>query len=138
MPGLEPPSAGGGRLTVMRGLIASIGYFGELLGERTEQLQAAGFDVREGRNFIQAMALLRARPFDGVIVGHAVPEHERTLLALEGRRLNPDALIVFLYLTDIQRAEIADAVINVTSGHGDLVRTIELLLEGRAGKMRHA
>lgn len=123
----------------MQALIASIGYQGELLDVRDRELQAAGFEVRQGRNFVQALALLRARAFDVVVIGHGVPEHERTLLALEAKRLNAGACIVYIYLTEIRHAEMADAVINLTSGHGDLVATIQhLLLERARGARRGA
>lgn len=120
----------------MHVLIASIGYQGELLNERDRELQAAGYDVRQGRNFVQALALLRARSFDVVVIGHTVPEHERTLLALEAKRLNASACIVYIYLTEISHAEMADAIINITSGHSDLVATIQHLLLERAREAR--
>jgi DNA-binding NtrC family response regulator len=108
--------------------ILCVGYTPASLDERCKLLRAHGYDAQLASTHDQALEKLRRRPFPALVIGHAVPEHERMEFIAAARALNPDAIVVLLYWDSIRRAEAADAILCIGNGPMALVQALRDLL----------
>ena len=108
--------------------ILCIGYTRNTLEERCDLLRAHGYDAHSASTRDTALQCLSQRPFPALVIGHAVPEHERMEFIQAARHLNPDAIVVLLYWDSIRRAEAADAILCIGNGPMALVQALRDLL----------
>jgi len=108
--------------------ILCVGYTPSSLAERCHLLRANGYDAHPAATRDEALEHLRKRPFPALVIGHAVPEHERLEFISAARKLNPDAIVVLLYWDSIRRAEAADAILCIGNGPMALVQALRDLL----------
>ncbi len=95
---------------------------------RDDTLGAAGFSVISPRTPEEAPLLLRQQPVDAVVIGHSVKAEDRKRIIRAIRR-ECDCPIVFVYVdSESQKEALADVCVDVTSGNGALVRSLEELL----------
>jgi len=109
-----------------------LGTVPELLEQRRQAFEAAGYDVRIAHDLKSALRIVGAAPCDVIVIGHAVGERARTSLARTLKAKPRPPKIICLYLAAIRNAEEADAVLQVTSGVQGLVRTADLLIDAAA------
>lgn len=86
--------------------------------------------MTEAHTVAEAMAAL-GKAHDVIIFGHQVPEHERNQIAALAKQTYPRTRVIMLYLGAIRRAELADALLNVTGKPEGLRHAIEILLADR-------
>lgn len=108
--------------------ILCVGYTAATLTERCKLLRASGYDAHSASSHSEALEKLRQRPYPAMVIGHAVPEHERMEFIAAARALNPDAIVVLLYWDSIRRAEAADAILCIGNGPMALVQALRDLL----------
>jgi DNA-binding NtrC family response regulator len=108
--------------------VLCIGYTAGTLAERCKLLKANGYDPYSASTREDALAKLRERPYPALVIGHAVPEHERHEFITAARALNPDSIVVLLYWDSIRRAEAADAILCIGNGPMALVQALRDLL----------
>ena len=107
--------------------ILLIGTSAVLLAQRRQAFESAGYEV-EVASVSQAVRLMECRQFDAVVTGHTIDERERAQLASAIRAKQLSSKIVCLYLGNIRNAEVANAVLQVTSPLEDLVHTVNELV----------
>jgi len=107
--------------------ILLVGYLTDLVERRKQCLEAAAYEVICATAFSEVMRFIDEHTFKVVVLGHGVPEAERTRIARKIKQVNPAAKLVMLYLASIKNAELADAIIHTTTDPADLVRTIKEL-----------
>jgi len=96
--------------------------------EREQALIHAGYNIRNSSSVAQAKRLIQRNSFSVAILGHSLPEGERTLLARKIRQVSPKTRLVMLYVSSIKNAELADALMRTGTSAMDLLRAIDHLL----------
>jgi len=107
--------------------VLSVGYLQEFLKKRNEHIAGGGHTVIPATSIEQALALASEDKFDVMVFGHFVPTEDRNTIARYFKEHFPLIAIIFLYETHIEKAELADAILNVHGDPQDLVQTITYL-----------
>ena len=118
--------------------ILSVGYLVDHLRARNERLREAGFAVDSASDASEAAELVRSVIYDAAVFGAAVPEEVRNAMAAAVRAKNSKAVIVMLYWSGIQHAELADAVLHINTSDADLQNIIAYMLESRTATTAQA
>ena len=106
--------------------VLSIEYSIPYLVKRHVTLRHADIPVESASTLREVTALLRLGDFDVAVLGHTIPEAERTRIANTLLETKPNIRIVMMYSGSIERADHADAVLSV-EGEQHLVPTIRSL-----------
>src|SRR3954447_21874974 len=105
----------------------------DLLYLHTIVLERAGFQVAAATDGESALKILQANPIDLVVTDHVMPGASGEELITKMRQIRPGMPV--LLLTGMPRSAVsvstADAVLEKTSGTGELVRQVRALLEQR-------
>jgi CheY-like chemotaxis protein len=109
--------------------VLSLGRHRELLRSRERLLESAGFKVASVTTRNAAERLLRAKRFNVLVVGHAVPIRERIEAAVLAKSMQ-GIPVVCMYLGSIFQAESADAILSADGSPEDLISTIHRLVAG--------
>ena len=109
--------------------VLSVGYLQEFLNKRNEHIARGGHTVIPATSIEQSLALASEDRFDVMVFGHFVPTEDRNTIARYFKEHFPPISIIFLYETHIEKAELADAILNVHGDPKDLVQTITYLHE---------
>ena len=112
-----------------------IGYLTDLVERRKRCLEAAAYEVICATAFSEVMRLIDEHKFKVVVLGQGVPETERNQIARKIKQANPATKLVMLYLASIKNAELADAIIHITTDPADLVHTIQDLTQEHSRKI---
>ncbi|PYP84235.1 MAG: hypothetical protein DMG65_22960 [Candidatus Angelobacter sp. Gp1-AA117] len=115
--------------------ILLVNYLADLVQRRKQCLEAAAYEVICATSFSEVMRLIEEHEFKVVVLGHGVPEAERTRIARRIKQVSPATKLVMLYLASIKNAELADAIIHTTTDPADLARTIKDLTREQARRM---
>ena len=115
--------------------ILLVGYLTDLVERRKQCLEAAAYEVVCATAFSAVMRLIEEQKFQVVVLGHGVPETERTRIARKIKQVSPATKLIMLYLASIKNAELADAIIHTTTDPADLVRAIDELTREHSRKM---
>jgi hypothetical protein len=107
--------------------VLSIGYLQDFLRKRNLHIRNGGHKVTPARSVQAAIDLAEQDAFDVLVFGHGVPTADRNFIAGHFKSAYPRVAIIFLYESRIEKAELADAILNVHGDPGDLVQTIEYL-----------
>jgi CheY-like chemotaxis protein len=94
---------------------------------RRRVLEHAGIQIKAVENSEGALKLLRAWPFDILMIGQEVPLHDRNKLSLAAKSLHK-LRVIFLYRGSISQAESADALLSAEVSTEDLVSAIRRLV----------
>lgn len=113
--------------------ILSVGYLQEFLRQRGEVLASAGYQVVSVRSVDEVIRALEAHTFDVAVFGHGVPTEDRNLMTGHIKDRSPSTSIIFLYDTSCERAESADAILNVHGAPSDLINTVKYLIDKKSG-----
>jgi DNA-binding NtrC family response regulator len=111
-----------------------VGATTKLVKQRKEAFEASGYRVCIARDEDEAFRLVDAKRCDLVVIGVAMDEQHRTILARELKARRPHVKVICLYLGSIRNVEAADAVLQVTSGEQDLVHAARFLFEKARGE----
>src|SRR5260221_11507777 len=103
--------------------VLSIEYSIPFLIKRHVVLRKAEIPVESASSAREAVSLMRLADFDVAVLGHGIPEVDRTCLAEFLREKKPGIQIVMMYSGGIKKAERADAVLSI-DGEQHLVETI--------------
>ncbi len=109
------------------------GYSKQKLIERRRALQEDGFRVISVSQLLKAEALLQSRTerFDFLVIGHSVPEAERTPLVKLYKEKRPDGNVVILYSGSIRNTQQASAVLSENRSPENLLETLHALERGK-------
>ena len=111
--------------------VLSFGYLTDQLRDRNRRLEEAGFIVHASSDPDQGLEMAGTVHYDCVVLGITVPEKIRNAIAAEARRNNPKTLIVMLYWKGIQNAELADALLNISTSDDELHNIVYQLITMR-------
>src|SRR5205814_626972 len=110
----------------------SFGYIPKSQESRNRLLAERGFGVAAAATVENAIAQSAEERFDALIIGPAVGEAERKLVARAFRNVNPRGRIVMLYDESIHGTELADAVVSAHD-HARVAEALDdITLEGPA------
>ena len=115
--------------------ILLVGYLTDLVEKRKQCLESAAYEVICATAFSEVMRLVDEHKFKVVVLGHGVPETERNRIAQKAKQVSPATKLIMLYLASIKNAELADALIHITTDPADLVRTIDDLTSEQTRRM---
>ena len=113
--------------------VLSIGILQEPLKRRNQALRRAGFRVVSAASSGEALRDLAADDFDVAVLGHGLPDHERSAIASGLRRNSPATFVIMLYEASLRRDELADALLMLSEEPQHLVSTIRHFAESKAG-----
>lgn len=102
------------------------GYAKLPLQEREKVLREVGFSVRTASSFRSAIAQIhksRAK-FRFLIIGHMVPEKERTGLSRAFKEACPKGKVIVFYRGSVKNASTATALLSTTGSPEVLLETI--------------
>ena len=109
--------------------ILSVGYLQDFLRKRGEVLASAGYQVVSVCSVDEVIKALEKTTFDIAIFGHGVPTHDRNVMTGHIKECCPSTSVIFLYEMSIERAEAADAILNIHGAPSDLINTVQYLLD---------
>jgi DNA-binding NtrC family response regulator len=109
--------------------VLSVGYLQDFLKKRNEHIERGGHQVIPAMSIEQSLALANEDKFDVMVFGHFVPAEDRNNIARYFKEHFPHIAVIFLYESHIDKAELADAILNVHGEPADLVQTITYLHE---------
>ena len=109
--------------------VLSVGYLEEFLKRRNEHIAHGGHAVIPATSIAQSLTLANEDKFDVMVFGHFVPAEDRNTIARYFKEHFPQISVIFLYEGHIEKAELADAILNVNGDPEDLVQTITYLHE---------
>jgi DNA-binding NtrC family response regulator len=109
--------------------VLSVGYLQEFLKKRNEHIARGGHQVIPATSIEQSRALASEDKFDVIVFGHFVPTEDRNTIARYFKEHFPQIAVIFLYEGHIEKAELADAILNAHGDPEDLVQTITYLHE---------
>lgn len=114
--------------------ILYVGYLQEFLRQRGEVLASAGYQVVSVRSIGEVLKALESHAtFDVAVFGHGVPTEDRNLMTGHIKDRSPSTSVIFLYDTSCERAESADAILNVQGAPSDLINTVKYLIDKKSG-----
>ncbi len=119
-------------------IVLSVGRSGRLLKTRNQVLHKAGFEVLSATSRARAVAQASRRAPDVVVIGHRISAEERIDIISRTKLIAPSALVVLLYSQQIERAELAHAILDVDGGPENLVQTIWYLFANKGAHARKA
>ena len=111
--------------------VLSIGYLQDFLKKRNQVISSGGHTVTPASSVQQALDQAERGTFDVLVFGHGVPTIDRNFIAGHFKGNYPQISIIYLYDSHIEKAELADAILNVNGDPGDLVQTINYLCDRR-------
>jgi hypothetical protein len=109
--------------------ILSFGIVKSFLEERARLLASHGFNVSSVSQKDEMLRLAKMIQPDVVVFGHAVPPGLRSSLSTSVKKINPEAILIYMYQGSTAGTEMADAVLNLDSEPSTLVETLKYLLE---------
>lgn len=114
-----------------RARVLSFGYLADQLRDRSRRLKEAGFIVDASSDPDEGLEMAGTRRYDCVVFGISVPEKIRNAIAAEARRRHSKTVIVMLYWKGIENAELADAVLNISTSGDELHHILDQLVSAR-------
>ena len=106
--------------------VLSVEYSIPYLVKRHVALRRANIAVESASSLREALQLMRLGEFDVAVLGHAIPEADRSRIAETLLELKPALRIIMMYSGSIDHADRADAVLSL-EGEQHLVATIKSL-----------
>ena len=116
--------------------ILSVSQYESLLQTREWIFNKAGFEVVSEANINAAIAQCCARNFDIVVIGHAIPSKDRTLLIAHVRK-HPGTRVISLFSLGEPPAPEADYSLNSLEGPEKLLAVVRAAVKKRLRRPGH-